>query len=110
MGVKASGCGAELTSVPWAVGKKCAVATWAEVGPVSVRMPSGAMVAGKGEGMVLGGVKTEASGEGPPVKGSVKVACSGMQMSEQTSHLAVATMLCPALLAVKGSRALPERT
>ncbi len=95
---------------PGFVGKKWAAATVDAVGPVRARVPSGAMVAGKGDGMMVGVAKRGAWAEGPPVRWRVKAACSGTQMSLQTSQKAVAWMFGPVWVAVKGRMGSPERT
>jgi len=111
VGVKVRGWGSRLMRAPGWRGKKWADAMVAAVGPVKARSPSGVIVAGKGEGVILDGVKRTDSGLGPPVRGRVKWACSGMQMSRQMSQVASACRgVFVTFWAVKGRRMSPVRT
>ena len=108
--VKLSGCGSALPSTPWALGKKRADVTCAAPGPVTARVPSGARMAGKGDGTMDGGGNRACSAEAPPARLRENFARSGTQISEQTSQDAVAETLPPTPVAVNGSTTWPEST
>jgi len=111
VGVGVKGWGARLMMAPGLRGKK-----WAEVmvlrlaRPVRVRVPSGAMV----EGGLIAGTAMGPRGPvniGALLSGRVKWACSGTQMSLQTSQVASASRVLPVMFwAVKGRVMSPERT
>ncbi len=112
VGVKDKGWGARLMIAPLVKGKKWAAAMVLWPGPVRVMVPSGVMVAGKGEEMMAADDgKRAAWALGPPVRGSLKWACSGMQISLQMSQFASASIVVPVICwAVKGRTTSPERT
>ena len=109
-GLKFKAWGARLMMAPWALGKNLALVTWAAVGPMTLKVPSGAICAGKGDGTVCGVAKEASSGAVPALSGSTKLACSGTQTSLQTSQVAAAVTLFPTFVAVNGRMTLPLST